>query len=450
MNRPPSGGSPRPPGGANLPAQKMSGLLRLLLLAVSCALALRAAAATHDWSVTLEKARGQTVYWNAWGGDELINRYIDWTAGEVKRRYGVEVRHVKLGDTAEAVTRVLAEKAAGRVHDGSTDVIWINGENFASMKQHGLLYGPFTDQLPNFRFADTVNKPTLTDFTVPVDGLEAPWSMAQFVLLYDTARVPEPPRTPAALLEWAKAHPRRFTYPQPPDFLGTTFLKQLLLNLTTDRAALYRPVIETNAPSAPVAPREIRLGANPALYMPEPEPTFATVSAPLWKYLDQLRPALWRQGRVYPASGPAQTRLLSDGEVDLALSFSAESASAGILTGQLPDTIRTFIFEGGTIGNASFLAIPYNSRAKEGALVLINFLLSPEAQARKQDPRVMGSQTVLALDKLPPAERKLFDALPRGQATLSPEELGQPLAEPHPSWMDRLEKEWQQRYGNGH
>lgn len=380
------------------------------------------AAETDEWSGIVAQAHGQTVYWNAWGGDDRINAYISWAAHEAKERFGVDVRHVRLGDTAEAVTRVLAEKAAGRDQDGSTDLIWINGENFAAMKKHGLLYGPFTDRLPNYRLVDTQGKPTLTDFTVPVEGLEAPWSMAQFIFLYDTARVPQPPRTPAALLAWARVHPGRLTYPQPPDFLGLTFLKQILLGLVANREVLYAPAAEAD---------------------------FARITAPLWAYLDQLHPTMWRQGRVFPVNGPAQTRLLADGEVDLALAFSADAASSAILSGQLPDSVRTFVFDGGTIGNASFLAIPYNSRATAGALVLINFLLSPEAQARKQDPRQLGSITVLARNKLTPPERKLFDDLPRGVATLSPEELGPPLAEPHPFWMDRLVKEWQRRYGSG-
>ncbi len=178
------------------------------------------------WSAIESKARGQTVYWNAWGGETRINDYIRWASQEAQKQYGIKVQHVKLSDTAEAVTRVLAEKAAGKTDRGSVDLIWINGENFAAMKRHGLLYGPFTGQLPNFRLVDTDSKPTLTDFTVPVDGLEAPWSMAQFVFIYDSVSIPRPPRTPKALLEWAKANPGRFTYPQPPDFLGTTFLKQ--------------------------------------------------------------------------------------------------------------------------------------------------------------------------------------------------------------------------------
>ncbi len=372
------------------------------------------------WASILSKARGQKVYWNAWGGDDRINDYIAWAARTIDNQFSVEVHHVKLTDTAEAVTRVLAEKAAGKVSNGSVDLIWINGANFAAMKKQSLLYGPMTQDLPNFRLVDTNSKPTLSDFTVPVDGLEAPWSMAQLVFLYDSARLANPPRTPEQLLAWAESHPGRFTYPQPPDFLGTTFLKQLLLTQTIPRTKIYMPVSEAD---------------------------FEAITKPLWSFMQALHPFLWRKGRAFPANGPAQVRLLADDEVDIALSFSPEAASSAILTGQLPSTVRTFVFDGGTIGNASFLAIPFNSSAHEGALVTINFLLSPIAQARKQDPRNLGSLTVLDMAKLSPTDRFQFEHLPRGPATLSIEELGKPLAEPHPFWMERLEKEWQKRFG---
>lgn len=376
--------------------------------------------AEPDWPTTLKQARGQTVYWNAWAGDDRNNRYLQWAGDEVKRQFGVNVRHVKLTDTAEAVARVVAEKAAGETNRGSVDLIWINGENFAALKRQGLLYGPFVERLPNFRWVDTNNLPTLVDFTIPVDGLEAPWGFGQFVFVYDQARVPHPPKNPAELLKWARTSPGRFAYPQPPDFTGTTLLKQLLLSLTTNQPALYAPATEIE---------------------------FQTISEPLWRYLDDLHPFLWRQGRAFPVNGPAHFRLLSDGEVDVAQSFGADAASSGIMSGRLPATTRTFVFEGGTIANANFLAIPFNAQAKEGAQVLINFLLSPLAQSRKQDPRILGGETVLDVKRLDPADRALFEQLPPGVATLSPEELGKPLPEPHPYWMERLEKEWQRRYG---
>jgi len=376
-----------------------------------------------DWENTLTEARGQTVYWNAWAGDERINDYIDWVADTVADRHGVTVRHVKVADTAEVVARVLAEKAAGRDSDGSVDLVWINGENFAAMKANDLLHGPWTEELPNYRYVDEAGKPTvLVDFTIPVDGLEAPWGMAQLVFMYDTATVAQPPRSIPALKDWAAAHPGRFTYPQPPDFLGSTFLKQALLALLDDPEQLQSPASQAEVEA---------------------------VTAPLWAYLDALHPHLWRSGRAFPQNGPAQRRLLADGEVNIALSFHPPEASSAISQGELPDTIRTFVLENGTIGNTHFVAIPYNAAHKAGARVLADFLLSPEAQARKLDPAHWGDFTVLDLDALPPAERQRFEMIDLGVATLSPQELGTPLPEPHPSWMEAVEAGWQARYGAG-
>jgi putative thiamine transport system substrate-binding protein len=376
-----------------------------------------------DWPAITAAARGQTVYWHAWGGSNAVNDYIAWASGEVKSRHGVTVEHVKLKDTADAVSRVIAEKSAGKDAGGAVDLIWINGENFAAMKEQGLLFGPWAEDLPNWQFVDVEGKPAVTsDFTVPTEGLEAPWGMAQIVFYHDTARLTVPPRTIPALAEWARANPGRFAYPQPPDFLGSTFLKQAVMALAPDRDVLTRPVEEAG---------------------------YAEATAPLWTFLDDLTPNLWRAGAAYPQSGPRLIQLMNDGEIDLAFSFNPNEASNAIANYELPDTVRTYVLDGGTIGNASFVAIPYNANAKAGALVLANFLMSPQAQARKSDPAIWGNGTVLALDKLSEEDRAAFDAIARGVATLSPEELGQSLAEPHPSWMVRLEQDWTARYGAG-
>ncbi|MDE0780488.1 MAG: ABC transporter substrate-binding protein [Alphaproteobacteria bacterium] len=375
----------------------------------------------QSWDDVITKAKGQTVFWNAWGGDERINAYIAWAGDQVVERYGVTVKHVRLSDTSDAVSRVVAEKAAGRLSGGSVDLIWINGENFASMKRNNLLFGPWTAQGPNYRFVDTVNKKTTTvDFTVPVDNLEAPWGMAQVVFMHDTAHVSAPPKSITALLEWAKANPGRFAYPQPPNFHGTTFLKQALVELAPDATALLSPAANVSG-----------------------------VTAPLWAYLDQLHPVMWRRGEVFPQNGPAVMRLLDDGEVSIALSFQPAEASGLIASGKLPETVRTFVLEKGTIGNTNFVAIPFNAKAKEGAMVLADFLMSPEAQAHKQDPNIWGSFTVLDVNRLPADAKAAFDALDLGAATLSPAELGVTQLEPHPTWVESLEAEWVKRYASG-
>ncbi len=390
-----------------------------ILLAFGLTGPLRAQA--PSWDQAVARARGQTVFWNAWGGDERINAYIAWVGSRVAEDYGITLRHVKLSDTADAVARVLAEKTAGRDAGGSVDLIWINGENFAAMKRQGLLFGPFTEVLPNYRLVDFAGKPTTRiDFTVPVEGLEAPWGMAKINFIYDSARVSDTPGSIPAFLDWAAAHPGRFTYPAPPDFTGSTFLKQVLIELTPDAALLQQDVPD--------------------------EAAFARATAPLWAYLEALHPRLWRGGKGFPATGTAQLQLLDDGELDIAISFYPSDAASMIVNGRLPESARVFVLDGGTIGNTHFVAIPYNANAKEGAMVVANFLMGPEAQARKQSVEAWGDQTVLAMDKLSPDERRAFEAGAAHPALLSPAQLGPTLLEPHPSWMTRIEVEWRKRF----
>jgi putative thiamine transport system substrate-binding protein len=374
------------------------------------------------WPDVVAKARGQTVYFNAWAGDEKTNAFIAWAGAEMKARYGVQVQHVRLKDTAEAVTRVIAEKAAGRSADGTVDLIWINGPNFLAMKEQGLLHGPVTTRLPNFKWVDTTNKRSnVIDFTTAVDGYAVPWKMAQIVFVVDSARVADPtqvPRSAAELLAWARKNPGRLTHPNPSNFLGATFLKQMLYELTPELGAMQQPATDES---------------------------YARLSAPLWAWYEQLRPHLWRGGKQFPENGSAQRQLLNDGEIDITLSFNPAEAAVSAAGGQLPASVRSFTLRRGTIGNTSFVAIPFNAAHKEGAMVLANFLLEPATQARAQDIAHMGNLNVLDLDKLSPADRALFDRLTPSPALPTVAELGKPQLEPHASWMTRLAADWQRR-----
>lgn len=397
----------------------MNLLGRRFLLAGAAAAALPARAAPV-WEALLGRARGQTVFFNAWGGDPRTNAFIAWAGSEVSRRHGVVVRQVLLGDTSEAVARVIAEMAAGRKEGGSVDLIWINGPNLLALEERHFLYGPVLAMLPHASLIDAAGKPaTVVDFTVPVNGYAVPWRMAQIVYVYNRAHTEHPPLTIPDMLAWARSHPGRLTHPDVRNFLGVTFLKQALYDLAPERAVLFHP-------------------ASAA--------AFSTATAPLWAWYDALRPHLWRAGRAWAPTGPAERSLMNDDEIDLMISFTPEEAALDIASGLLPPSVRAYVLKGGTIGNASFVAVPVNAAHKEGALVLANFLLSPAAQARAADPRVLGSPTVLALDRLDAADRTLFAAIPQLPGMLSAEELGRPLPEPHPSWMVRLADEFAHRY----
>ncbi|MBV4413381.1 ABC transporter substrate-binding protein [Enterobacteriaceae bacterium YMB-R22] len=366
--------------------------------------------ANPDWQAVQQEAKGQTVWFNAWGGDEAVNRYLDWVSGEVKTYYAINLKIVHLADAADAVKRIQTEAAAGRRTNGSVDLLWINGENFHTLKQANLLQTGWAQTLPNWRYVDTT-KPVTKDFALPTDGAESPWGSAQLTFIGRKQSMPVAPRTPNALLEYARQHPGKVTYPRPPDFTGTAFLEQLLLALSATPEAL-------NAPPQSA--------------------TFAAVTAPLWRYLDALHPYLWREGKDFPPSPARMDTLLAAGRLNLSITFNPAHAQQKAACGELPADSFSFGFNA-MIGNVHFVAIPANSAASAGAKIVANFLLSPQAQIRKANPNVWGDPGVLD-------GQKLTGDQARALRQFTPPDLPDVLAEPHAAWINALEQEWLRRY----
>ncbi|WP_336989034.1 ABC transporter substrate-binding protein [Aeromonas hydrophila] len=383
-------------------------LCALPLLAGNLLVTQANAAGNPQWQQTLDEAKGQTVYFNAWGGSPEINAYLVWAGQELARDYQVKLVQVKVDDIAQSVSQLLANKQAGKQTGGPIDLLWVNGENFKALKEQGLLGAPFTQELPNMALVDN-SLPVSEDFTLPVERLEAPWGIGQLNLMVNTEEVTSPPTSAATLLAWAKAHPGRFTYPKPPQFHGSSFLKQILLELTPDPAPLYREATDAE---------------------------FIRVTAPLWAWLDELHPALWRKGKLFPASAAETRQLLDDGELAMAISFNPQEAQSAAQIGALPPSVEAVAMAKGSLTNSHFLAIPFNANARAGAKVVANFLLSPAAQARKADPAYWGDPSVLRSDALPDSAK--------GQPALR----FKSVAEPHPSWQLRLEAAWAERYGH--
>ena len=48
----------------------------------------------RDWPAVLAAAKGQTVYFNAWGGEPRINAYIEWAGSKIDKRVSMHtLRH---------------------------------------------------------------------------------------------------------------------------------------------------------------------------------------------------------------------------------------------------------------------------------------------------------------------------------------------------------------------
>ena len=396
------------------------------LLVGSINLATRAqesdAVLTMSWDEIQTSARGATVNWYMWGGSDTINNYVSGWVGKVAQdEYGITVNRVGINDTADAVNAVLSEVEAGKDTNGSVDMIWINGENFRTMKQGNLVFCGYHDKLPNNAFVDWSDPAIAYDFGTAVDGCEVPWNKAQFAIGYDSARVGTPPSSLAQLLEWAKDNPGRFTYPAPPDFTGSVFVRHVFYLAANGHEKLLGPFDQA---------------------------TYDTVAARTWQILNDLEPYLWREGSTYPADSTALSQLFANQEVDFHFSYDASTFGTGVDNGTFPPTTRSYGFSEGTIGNTNYVAIPVNSPNKAAALVVANILLSPVAQLEKAKPEVWGTSQVINLGRISPAIRTEFDNLPQHPAVVTADVLAQAaLPELQAVWVTAIEKGWRDNVG---
>ncbi|MBB3952306.1 ABC transporter substrate-binding protein [Aureimonas jatrophae] len=374
-------------------------------------------AEAEGWSAVEQAARGERVEMDFVGGEAARN-YFNWAAGEIERLYGVVL-------VARPVTSL--DEAARRVEDAGAegpDLVSTGGGSFHRLLDGNRLAPPFARRLPNWRLVDTARQPAaLMDATRLTDGREVPTGATRLVFLADTARDPAPagglPSSLEALQLQAQVRPGSMPFPSPDDPAGLLFLQQVLFMTAPEPSILWRPAGESDV---------------------------AATTAALWAWLDTLHATSWREGTEQP-DGPAQIGLLREGAIAVAIATDPGTAAGVIARGTLPASVASFALEGGTIGGANYLAIPAASDTKDGAMVVANFLLSPEAQVRKADPAIWGEPTILAPERLAPAFRERLAAF--GEAAGQPDGPGmnlviQPL---HPSWTAPLRAEWQRRYG---
>ncbi|GAC17902.1 ABC transporter substrate-binding protein [Paraglaciecola arctica] len=349
-----------------------------------------------QWQQTLKAAQGQSVYFYAWGGSKAVNDYLRWATREIAQQYRIRLIHVKVTDPSEPVSRLKAEN--GRT--SAIDLMWVNGENFAYLKQQNLLLGNLWSTIPNSAFLAVDKLPIRVDFGEPMDGLEVPWGIGQFNFIAEKALYPTTQISAKSLLNIAKANPKTVTYPRPPEFHGTTFLKQLLIDLTDADPRLYQ-----------LATTQAQQELLPAL----------------WQYLDLLHPYLWQQGQAFPSSAAEQLLLYQQKTLSMAVSFNPNQWLKEKSTQQISETSVRRYFTDGAITNSHNLAIPKSAPSPDAAKVVINFMLSEMAQQKKftgswGDPAVVSS---------------LFDE----KATMPAH------PELHSSWHVLIEEVWQQRYG---
>lgn len=311
-----------------------------------------------DWDAITKQADGQKVSFYGWGGNEDLNKWIDnELAKTVKEKYNITIDRVPM-DIDQILTKLSGEKQAG-AESGSIDMIWINGENFYSTKENGLLMPSFAEKLPNFaKYVDPESESTNFDFGYPIEGYEVPYSKAQLVLINDSAKTPETPKNTEELLEFTKKYKGKVTYAAMPDFTASAFVRNIIYDV---------------------------VGYEAFFDMEADKETVKSYIQPAIDYLNELKPYLWNEGKSYPASSAQVDNMYADGELLMTMSYEPYSVALNIQKNIFTNTSRSFLFDQGTIGNTNYIAIAANAPNKAGALTVINEVLTPKLQAKKYE-----------------------------------------------------------------
>ena len=384
------------------------------------------------------EARAQTegvVVWSYWGGSEELNFWVDTVVAPEVAELGVTLRSLRVPDTRDAVDAVIADAATGRgLGAGTTDLIWINGENFFTLDRQALLFGPFADKLPNSSYFylgenDPRARINLTDNGYPTGLQEVPWAQFQYTCMVDTARLPraDAPRTFADLETFLQTNPGRFTYVRPPDYIGNTFVQSVLYAFSPDGAEPFLRDADTFTPDA-----------------------FAQLTEPGFTYLKELEPFLLggggtdgvRGAPIYPETQAANEAFLVNGEVDMLCQMGAFTAAVGVENGTFPETVENVIFpESGMLANKSYLAIPATAPHPAAALVLANLLSSPASHIDKLGalgyfpgvdvPLLSDAQRAAVTDVAPDLRGVTFDELARYE-----------VPDTHASLVELIEAVW--------
>ena len=367
------------------------------------------------WSDVLARAKGQTVNWYMYGGDDTLNTFVTGYLAQKLAGLGVTLKQIKITDTADAINKVLGERQAGKTTDGSVDAIWVNGTNFATGMQAGLWSCGWPATLPNSTYIDFGNPAVANDFGVPVRGCESVWQSANSALVYDSDQLqPADVASIDSLFAWAKAHPGKFTYPAPPDFTGSMAVRTILYDT---------------------------IGGPTGLSGAFDESKYTPAATKLWKRLNDVKPALWRAGSTYPQSEDQVEKLYGNGEISAFFTYGPGAVGDQVRKGLYPDSTREVVPSVGNIANVSFLGVPANAAHHDGALVLANLLQDPATQLELY--KVEGIYPGIDLGRTTTDVQASFAAVPISASVLPLTRLTD-NAQPElaSGYVTRIEKDW--------
>ena len=346
-----------------------------------------------DWDAVVEAARGTTVTYYGYDGNQDLNKWINEDlATALKEKYDITLNYISNDSAMTALTDSLA--AGSAENNGAFDITWTNGTGFKDIQELEGWFGPITELLPNFKSGVDPDYPLVTqDFGYDNQGYEAPFGFYVLNLIKNDELAPGNLATLDDFKALCEANPGKFTYPSSENWVGAAFIRTVIYNCCD-----YEKLMTID---------------------PEDTEGIKEIIQPALDYLTALNPYLWNEGRTFPATNDEMTQLVRNGEIYNDVLYDQYGCGAKINSGEYPAAAHSYILDK-TTANFSYWAIPYNSPNKAGALVAINEMLSPEQQLAKSEK---SAGDVLDHSMLSKDLQSQFDAVDHGPNNVSDEAL---------------------------
>jgi len=259
----------------------------------------------------------------------------------------VELQFIMSGSGDQGLSsRLAAAKLAGEKNT-DFDLIAENGSSLAAYVEEAgedIFVKLDFDKIPNYKNLK-MKSGFYTDCVVPYRGTTV-------VMAYDSARLPNPPKTWDELIKWIKDNPGRFAYNSP----GTGGAGAAFVNL-----ALYKDL-----------PEEAKVSTDRK---------WVDQWGPGWDILKEIHPYLYKSGGkvVYPNKNQGTLDLLINKEVDLIPAW-ADQVLTNLAQEILPETVKIYQLDPPLSGTDVVFAVPSIGGKPEDTYDFINFMISPEGQ----------------------------------------------------------------------
>lgn len=354
-----------------------------------------------SWEDVVTRASGHTVNYYAQAGALHVAWVNDYLSPSVKKLYNIDLKHTGV-QSSVIVSTIQTEMTKGFVANGSIDLSWLNGNNFATLKNAGYLYGPWATKVPNAVNFDFNSPSILYDFGTPTNGYEFPYNAAQIIFITNTTSGPNKDTSKSIddLRAWMTSNPGLFTYAAPARTANTPSESD-----QTGGAFVRTVWKEVSAKSVADG------GCGHQMYdfagTAVDSALYEACAPSVFKYLRELEPFLYEFpvnicgtnvfgnnnnyafSTIVPSAAiltsiglnsqsPCFTDVLfGQGDISLTLSFSPGYTASQINKNMWPHSAYAFVLSD-ALSNVNFFQVPVNSPNKLAAMVVANYVGSAE------------------------------------------------------------------------